>query len=176
MYYKITDPEREDFKKFKELREKELAMEARNQEKVKERVGGFASLYGHLGQQNVRRVTQYKGFVFEDGHEPDKSLLKHLKDGIWVPNRRTKKGRDLDEFLLNGLEGSFYDEPYEILGMERPRGQFTFPYVEAFDTVVILWFGPGKEIRRRGLTEITKKEFEEILKSEWNKKTAKQPQ
>ncbi len=177
MFYKITDPEREDFKKFKELREKELAMEARNNEEVKKRVGDYIAVYDHHGQQNVVRVTQFKGFIFAPGHQPDTNMLRPSKDGIWVPNRRTKRGRELEEFLLNGIEKSIFHAPYEILGLEVPMGvQFTFPYVEAFDTVVILTFGPHKAIKREGFTEITKTEFDQILQSEWDKKIAKQLQ
>ena len=164
MYYKIENKECEVYKKLHELRTKELQIDEENGNEVKIKVElAFDNFLGHIGQQNFRRVTQYSGFKFL---EPEKVNLKiwsisKSHDGFFEPNRRTKIGRDMSEFLLNGLKGSNYNKVFDIL-CPREYGRFTFPFVEISNDLILIYLGDKEEPKDENLIEITKREFTEL--------------
>lgn len=167
MYYKIENKESEVYKKLHDLRTKELQIEIKNTASIIEKTGlEFKSYYGRSGQQNFRRVTSYSGFEFT---HPDKVCLKTWKrhkehNEIFVPNTRTKLGREMQEFLNNGLEGSRYDIVIEILKLPELR-KFTFPFVEIInDNLIVLALGEGHEPKDENVIEITSKEFKDLTK------------
>ena len=165
MYYKITNKESEVYKKLHELRTKELQIQKDNDKAIEEKTGlKFKTFLGDSGQQNFRRVRQYRGFKFTT---PDKVDLKIWKTDsehkeIFVPNRKTKLGREMAEFLLNGLKGSRYDKVFDILKLEHLR-KFTFPYVEISNEVILIFLSDKQEPKDSNVIEITKKEFNELL-------------
>lgn len=164
MYYKITNTESEVFKRLKELRERELRIEDENEQAIKDKTGlTYDSFLGHSGQQNFRRVTQYSGFEFKETDKIDTKIWSESKEhkGIYVPNRRTKLGREMSQFLANGLKGSMYRYVFEILNINiRPAHRFTYPYVEIVDDMVIIANFQNPEPKDENVIEITSKEFE----------------
>lgn len=164
MYYKITNKECNIYKKLHELRVKELQIEEENEIAVKEKTGlDWESFLGRQGQQNFRRTTQYSGFKFTD---PEKVCLKtwrtdsDIKD-CFVPNRKTKLGREMSQFLLNGLKSSNYGKVYEILKLDHSN-RFCFPYVDIRNEIVFIYLKDEKP-KDKNIIEITKKEFNESL-------------
>jgi hypothetical protein len=83
---------------------------------------------------------------------------------IFVPNTRTEAGREMKEFL-NDLGGSNYLRPINILGLPH-LSKFTFPYVEIKGEVILIYLGEMHETQDPNVVEITKREFEELLKRE----------
>lgn len=163
MYYKITNKECEVYKKLYSLRVTERIISESNLKKINEKVGlKWHAFLGYSGQQNFRRTTQYQGFKFE---EPEKICLKIWKEsreheGFFVPNRKTKRGREMSEFLLNGLESSNYNIVFDILNLDH-LDRFTFPFVEIVDGQIVI-FLKNEEPKDPNIIEITKREFFEI--------------
>jgi hypothetical protein len=83
---------------------------------------------------------------------------------IYVPNKRTKLGREMAEFLANGLKGSIYSKPIKILGLPEQR-RFTFPYVEIVGDLILIYLGNNGEPKDENVIEITKREFERLSAS-----------
>jgi hypothetical protein len=111
-------------------------------------------------------VTEYAGLVFA---KPDKVDLKVWKankehDGLFEPNRRTKVGREMSEFLLNGLQGNKFTNLLDALKMDFPHGRFSFPWMEICGEVIILFLHGEPEIKDKNVIEITKREFDELAK------------
>ena len=165
MYYKIENKECEVYKKLHDLRTNELRFNDENEKLIKDKVClHYDKFFGNGGQQNFRRVNEYKGFNFT---EPEKVNLKiwqiHKEyEGLFVPNTRTKLGREMSEFLLNGLKGSRYNKVFEILELQE-YGRFTFPYVEIVKDLIVIFVSDNQEPKDENLIEITKREFNELL-------------
>lgn len=119
MYYKIINKECEVYKKLHEMRSEELKIEEENKKAIEEKTGLEWDIYlGNAGQQNFGRVTRYFGFKFK---EPEKVNLKiwaiHSEhEGVFIPNRRTKSGRGIYDFLTNGLKRQRWDIVHKICG------------------------------------------------------------
>jgi hypothetical protein len=164
MYYKIENTECKVYKELFSMRQEEREIEKLNREAIEQRVQlEFKAYLGTSGQLNFRRVTQYDGFEFIDKGRVDRVIWIESKDypGVFVPNRRTKLGRDMNSFLLNGLKGSMYDKPLEILNLPQIP-QFTFPFVEIVGEVIIVMLDDRWEPSDPNVVEITRKEFEAI--------------
>lgn len=167
MYYKIENKDSKIYKKLHELRLNEIRIEKDNLAKVKERIGhSFSNFLGHHGQQNLHRTTQYIGFVFDNPEELDSKVWKKHKDvdDVYVPNRRSKLGKEIEEFLRNGLEGSMYVTVFEILEVEDIYGSFMFPFVEIVEDNIYILLDSKQEPKSEDVIEITKREFNNTLK------------
>jgi len=165
MYYKIENKNCEVYKKLRALREKERKIEKDNKKSIEEKIPyKWKSFYGHSGQQNFGRVTIYSGFCFSNPDIVDTKVWKELPDGkgCFIPNRRTKAGRDMTEFLLNGLARSNFYCLWEILDLPE-LGRFVFPFLEIVDNTLILFLDDKQEPTDINVTEITKQEFNELL-------------
>lgn len=167
MYYKITNKKSKLYKDLYNLRASEVEKEVTNKELVKQKVElEFENFLGQSGQQNFWRVTQYNGFLFK---EPDK-----VNPQIWskhkqypqasVPNKKTKLGKEMYNFLNDGVEkGNLYDL-LEILDCS-PVGKFAFPYLHiANENTLILYVDDKFEPKDKNFIEITSKEFKELNK------------
>ena len=164
MYYKVTNKESDVYKKLHALRTQELQIEKDNKKAIEEKTGlKFKTYLGYSGQQNFRRVTQYQGFVFTSPDDVDLKIWKRDNEhkDVFVPNRKTKVGREMSEFLSNGLNGSRYDKVWEILKLEHLR-RFTFPYVEIVNDIIVIFLSDNQEPKNKDVIEITKKEFNEL--------------
>lgn len=164
MYYKIKNKESKVYQELFDLRTKELQMEEDNIKAIEEKTGlKWENMFGHQGQQNFNRVSRYSGFEFT---EPEKVGLKTWKrhkdyNDVFLPNLRTKSGREMEEFLNNGLKGSRFDKVIKILKLQDLR-RFTFPYVEIFGDLILIALGEGHEPKDKNVIEITKREFDEF--------------
>ena len=100
---------------------------------------------------------------FGETEKVDLKVWKRDKEHteIFVPNTRTKLGREMQEFLNNGLEGSRYDIINDILGLESLR-RFTFPFVEIVGKKIILYVDDQYDLNDKDIIEITKREFNEL--------------
>lgn len=169
MYYKITNKENEVFKNLQALRAKELKIEEDNIQAIKEKTGhDFKQFVGHSGQQNFGRVTVYKGFQFINPLLIDLTIWKHSSDfpsEFFFPNKRTKKGREMSDFLSNGLKSSWYAKVYTALGIKKQFGKFVLPYVHCTKDTVILFIDDKYDLTDPNIIEITRNEFNYILNS-----------
>ncbi len=166
MYYKIEDKTSEVYKKLRDMRTEEIGFEEENKTAISEKTGlEWKSYLGNPGQQNWNRVTTYIGFKFTEPEKADPVIWKeHAKHkGIFVPNNRTKKGREMSAFLANDLKGHCFDVVFKTLGIEY-FSKFTNPFVEICGETIILYFGEDYEIESEVITEITKREFYAIYK------------
>lgn len=165
MYYKIENKECKVYQELHALRTEELKIEKENKKTIDVKTGlKWGNSFGHHGQQNFRRVTSYMGFQFKEPEKVDLKIWKLSKNekGIYVPNMRTKLGREMQDFLNNGLKSSSYDKVFKILKLDELR-KFTFPFVEITKNEnIIIFLGDGHEPKDKNVIEITKKEFNEI--------------
>lgn len=163
MYYKITNKESEVYHKLYAMRSEELQFEEDNKKAITEKTAlSWSKFLGRSGQQNFGRVTYYSGFVFDEPEKADTKIWKK-QDKIgngFVPNLRTKSGREMKDFLNNGLKSHWYGDVYDALGLEHPDGRFTFPFVSICGEVVILFI--DNDIDNPDIIEITKTEFYQI--------------
>jgi len=161
MYYKIVNKESEAYKRLHEMRTKELQIEKDNASAIEEKTGlKFKTFLGHNSQQNFYRVPQYSGFKFTEPEKVDTKVWKQDSEhkDIFVPDRKTKIGREMSEFLSNGLKGSNYGNVFEILSINRPI-RFTFPFVEIYGDIIGLFLGDEQQPSDENIIEITSKEF-----------------
>lgn len=170
MYYKVINQESAVYKELRALREIELRMEKENKEAIANKIPyKWNNYFGHPGQQNWNRTTDYLGFVFENPSEVCLKTWKEHKEhpGTYIPNTRTKAGREMRNFLRN-LKGHRYDLIFDIVGVEKAFGTFTFPYLDICEDTLLLYLDKNQEPGDENLIEITKKEFESILKPSKN--------
>jgi hypothetical protein len=162
MYYKIINKECDVYQKLHALRTKELKIEKENIKAIEEKTGlKWKYSYGRHGQQNFRRVTSYAGFEFLEPEKVDLKIWREHKDhkGVFVPNAKTKLGREMKVFLYNGLKSSNYNTVIEILKLADLR-RFSLPYVEITkDEIIVIVLGDGHEPKNTNVIEITKTEF-----------------
>jgi hypothetical protein len=164
MYYKIENKECEVYQKLHEMRAYELKISEENKQAIKDKSGlDFESFYGHSGQQNFRRVTGYTGFKFTEPEKVDSKVWQRHKEhnDIFIPNKKTKLGREMDEFISNGLKGSNFNTPLKILGLEHPR-RFSFPFVDIAGEIIVLFLDDQFEPKDENVIEITKREFDAL--------------
>ena len=164
MYYKITNKNSEVYKKLYELRRGEIEMSKDNIRSIEDRIGlRYDNYLGDGGQQHCDRVPQYSGFKFNEPDKVDMKIWKRHKqyNDFFVPNTRTKQGREMSNFLLNGLKQSNYSKVFDILSIERPCN-FVFPFVEIYGDVIGLYLGDMQQPNNDDIIEITSKEAESL--------------
>lgn len=164
MYYKILNKECEVYKKLHELRTKELQIGIENEKAIKEKVVlEYKTFLGQSGQQNFDRVTRCDGFAFLKTENVDLDIWKEHRDykGIYIPNKKTKQGKEMAKFLSSGLKRSSIIDLFDILGFQF-NGTFTFPFLEIKKDVIILYLGSSQEPTDKNIIEITKKEFTDL--------------
>jgi hypothetical protein len=167
MYYKIENKECDVYKKLHQMRSEEMQIGKDNLKAIEEKIGlEFVNYLGHNSQQNFRRTSKYNGFEFTEPEKVDLKIWKRHNEHtqIFIPNKRTKSGREMAEFLLNGLKGSIYNRPLKILGLTEKR-KFTFPYVEVIGDLIIIYLGNNGTPQDKNVIEITRSEFERFNKT-----------
>lgn len=165
MYYKITNKESKVYQELHSLRTKEIEIEGENIYTIKKATGlTWNRFLGSMGQLNFRRVTQYSGFEFIESDKINpKVWKKHIAhSSIYVPNQRTKAGREMHSLLLNGLKNSQVDNVFQILKLERPL-RFIFPFVEICGETILIYLDDNLNPTDENVIEITSKEFKGIL-------------
>lgn len=165
MYYKIENKDCEVYNRLHELRTAEYQIEKDNISAIEEKTGlKWDSFVGHSGQQNFRRTTQYTGFKFTEPEKVDLKIWQVYKENneYFVPNKRTKLGREMQEFLSNGLKGTLYSKVWDILNLKH-IGRFTFPFVEICGDLIIVYLDQKHVPKDENLIEITSVEADKIL-------------
>lgn len=166
MYYKILNKESEVYKKLHEMRTLELQMEEDNKKAIEEKTGmTWESYFGRRAQATFNRTTDYMGFEFIEKDKVDPKIWKQDKSDpkIYMPNTRTKVGRDMAEFLNNGLKGHRFSKIFDIIECERPNGSFNWPYVEIFDDIIVMFLdAQNVPADKENVIEITSVEFNSI--------------
>lgn len=169
MYYKIENKNCEVYQKLFAMRKQELAWEKENQEAIDKKIGlKYTEFLGHKGQKTLSRTSKYSGFKFENPEKVDSSIWKESQKypGFYIPNNRTKKGKEMSRFLCTSLKGHCFDIVFEYLNLENLYGNFLLPYVEiSNDNIIVIYLDPRQNPKDENVIEITKKEFEAILKS-----------
>ncbi len=164
MYYKITDKTSEKYKKLHDLRKEELAIEERNEAKLKERFPNWNGKYlGRSGQQNFNRVTTYSGLGFDENNKINPKEWRESKKhkGFYEPYLRTKAGREVAKFLKN-LERSCFWEAKDIIGFETYH-RISFPYIEIGKDDILYIYLDDKIKPSEEFVEITSVEFKTAL-------------
>lgn len=164
MYYKIENKECEVYKKLHELRTYEIKIQNENLDAVKNKVGlAFEDYLGSFGQMNLFRVTQFTGFRFIETEKVDlKTWKRHEKyASIFIPNKKTKKGREMQSFLDNLKDSSIF-KVFNILDIDY-NGKFKLPFVEIVEDLILLYLDDAFEYApNENVIEITKTEFNKI--------------
>ena len=165
MYYKIENQECKVYKKLKALREQEIQFEKENRIAIYDKTGLFFEEYlGKSGQQTFDRVTSYSGFGFTDVENVSLKTWSRHKDypNIFIPNKRTKLGKEMATFLSSGLKRSCFSKPFEILGVDCGR-KFTFPFIQDVDGVIFIFWGDNETPKDENVIEITSVEFNRFV-------------
>lgn len=167
MYYKILNKECQVYQDLYALRQEELRIQDENEKAIEEKTGlNFDTFLGHRGQDNWRRVRQYIGFKFTTPELVDLKIWKpdNKHKEIFVPNRQTKLGREMADFLLHGLKSSRYDRVWKILNLDHIL-KFRFPYLQVVDDVILISLDEKQEPTDENVIEITKREFYQLQKT-----------
>ena len=160
MYYKITNKESQIYKELYEMRIKELQLEADNLKAVKDKIGSeWTGYIGHFGQQNFNRTTTYYGFNFCNPNDVDLKTWKLYKDSscYYVPNKRSKKGKEISEFLNNLPVNGWFDIVLDKLNIKADLSEFRFPYVEVCDDIILIYLDDDHIPENENIIEITSK-------------------
>ncbi|MEG1617374.1 MAG: hypothetical protein RR202_10470 [Bacteroidales bacterium] len=168
MYYKIENQDSELYKALRTQREKEIENDKRNMELIAEKIPQeWEGFFGRAGQQTFNRTSVYRGFKFNNPNDLPNGIWVEKKGnpGIYIPNKRTKGGKEMAEFL-DDLGGFRFTLIFEILGLGYPQGTFSFPYVELIGDTVLIHLDDIFELKHEGLKEITRTEFYSILNKE----------
>ena len=166
MYYKIENKDCKVYKELRAMREKELLIEEENKKAIAAKIPyEYESFYGYHGQQSMSRISEYIGFYFNEPDKIDKSVWIPSKDDpdIYIPNNRTKAGKEMKSFLHSLKKGSFWDV-WEVLNLPE-IGRFTLPYVEIINDILCIYVDNKQEPKDENVIEITQKEFYSILHS-----------
>jgi hypothetical protein len=162
MYYKIINKDSLVYKELHEMRSKELNWEIENKQMLKDKIGlKWSKFSGYLGQQTFNRTTDYYGFIFDEPDKVNEKIWKKDKNDIYKPNKRTKLGKEM-QTILNSKKGHSFSIVYDILKLEHPCYNFTFPYVEICNDIIILYLDNNALVNNEDIIEITSKEFNEI--------------
>jgi len=167
MYFKIENKKSEVYKKLYDMRKKEIKMGEDNIKAIEEKTGQkWKRFLGHNGQQNWGRVTVFTGFEFENPEKLNPKIWKkhNEHETIYVPNRRTKLGREMADFINKQTNGHWFTIVYDNLGLEHPNNKFFFPYVEIVkNNIIVLMLDERQNLPTdENLIEITTKEFDKL--------------
>lgn len=170
MYYKIINTESEVYKKMASLLAKEKEINESNKKALAEKIPyKWDKFFGRSGQQSFGRTNEYCGFFFLEPEKVDNRIWRQGENGMFFPNRKTKAGREMSDFLRNRLRSSWYQEPLEILGCNHHYRRFKFPFVEQCNDVIVLFLDNQHIPVSDDVIEITSKEFNYIRDRFWKK-------
>lgn len=167
MYYKVINKESEIYKQLFEQRTLELQYEEENKKAIEEKAGSkWTSIYATSPQSSPNRVTDYSGFIFTNPEKLDAKAWKihkeHTDPPLFVPNAKTKVGREMRDFLNHELKGIMFTKIFEIIGFENYHGRFTMPFLDIEGDVILLYIDERFTPTKPEIIEITRIEFETI--------------
>lgn len=165
MYYKLIDKKCEKYKKLYEMRKNEMRIEKENEAAILKRFPDWNGTFiGRKGRKTFLRVSTYSGLAFNNPDRLDAKEWKEHKDhpGVYIPNRRTKSGREIRAFLLYGLQGGSFFEFCDIVGVDI-IGSFTFPYMGIGPDEALFFYFDDRFGPLGDFIEITQGEFEKSM-------------
>ena len=171
MFYKIIDGKSKTYQKLVELNDNEKEIENLNKKLIEEITDGLEwdSFKGYDRQINLGRVLRVEAFHFTEPDKVDANKWKPLKENseYYVPNKRTKVGKELAAKLNQQKQSSVY-KVFDILNLDIPN-QFRFPQFFVLDDIIVLYLDERFEIHNPDVVEITKTEFEQHI-NDYNQK------
>lgn len=165
MFYKLVDKKCEKYKKLYEMRKSEIRIEKENKEAISKRFPDWnGEFMGRRGQYTFGRVSTYSGLLFNNPDRLDAKEWKEHKDhpGVYIPNRRTKSGREIRYFFLNGLQRSSFFKFCDIVGVDVP-GKFKFPFMGIGPDEALFFYFDDQFRPPEDFVEITRGEFEKSM-------------
>lgn len=162
MYYKMINTDSPKYKELRAFRENEIKIEAENKKNIQDIVKlDFDKFKGRQGQSSFERVTRWSGFLFKEPEKVDCNVWRKDPEntGGYLPNKRTKQGREMAQKLESMPRSSFFSF-IELLGIEM-IGRFSFPYLFICGDTLLFYIDDAFEPKDGDFIEITKKEFEE---------------
>lgn len=172
-YYKVEDTNSILFKKANEFLDMEEQLRQKQKETIEALIPKF-SLY--RGERVFTRIVRYTGFVFVDQDNIDPKIwnTKEVEGKMLsTPNRRTKVGRKMDDFLKSFKRTTFWDVD-SLLGIEiRSFAGIFFPsnlfrYNGCVYIIIDTQFREVFEEKNSDAIEITYGEIQTAI-SEYNK-------
>lgn len=138
-YYKVENTNSILFKRTNEFLDMEEQLRKKQEETVEAHVPNF-SLY--RGERGFNRIVKYIGFVFVDQDNIDHKVwnTKEVEGKMLsTPNRRTKVGRAMEDFLNSFKRTSCLDVD-SLLGidMKSPTGSFYLPNIFRYNGCVYI--------------------------------------
>lgn len=100
-YYKVEDSQSSLHKKCCEFLDMEIELTEKQNRTIQDKLPKFSKF---MGEKGFARIVRYKGFVFDDQEHIDAKVWETKEqDGYMLstPNRRTKAGREMEDFLAN---------------------------------------------------------------------------
>lgn len=165
MYYKITNKKSKIYKDLFEFRKKEKSIDKRNSRLIQEKSGStFKNYLGFPPQTGLIRTRHYVAFDFEQPENLDDKTWKKNKDHeeLYEPYLRTKKGREMNEFI-NNLERTSYWDLKELIGLDSLHKFHTPDVYIVEDDVLIMYLDPRHIPEDENFIEITSVEFDELF-------------
>lgn len=167
-YYKVTDTNSDTYKNCSEFLQKEADLRKAQLEAIEARVPKFKT---YRGRKGFYRIVTFIGFVFEEPEKLDpKEWKTELVEGyqLSTPNPRTKKGKEMKNFLRNFDRTNNWDLD-RILKLDKQIVNGSFYPADLFnhnDTIYIFIdakFRKGFEQENDGIIEITLGEMEKAI-------------
>lgn len=165
MYFKITNKESKMYQDVMAYIKKRRKQTEDNYKTVEDRLGKFTKTLSSEGGFYVlptisgivpTEVTEIEGMI------PDKKY-----PDVLVPNRRTKKGKEIQDFL-NRLPNWWYTDGLDLFPMKRKDitgERFYTPYIEEFDGIIVVRLDDKHNPQQtEDFVEITTSEFKAITK------------
>lgn len=167
IYYKVENKDSELFRKASDF----LAMEERLSEEQKAAViAKVPKFKTYRGEKGFDRIVKFTGFVFDDPQNIDSKVWKTEKvDGkmLSTPNRRTKAGREMWNFLCSFERTTMWDVDRLLgIGKESIFGSFYPADLFKFnDRIYILIDSQFREEFEKNYTDIIEITHGEITKA-----------
>ena len=166
-FYKIERKEGGLFKKANEFLDMEEELRNTQKNAIESQLPKFSK---YQGERGFNRILRYKGFVFDDQENIDPKVWNTKEvDGkmLSTPNRRTKVGKAMDEFLRSFKKTTCWDVD-RLLGIDNTRvnGSFCpanlFRYNDCIYVLIDSQFRNDFEINNPDAAEIT---YGEMMKA-----------
>lgn len=160
MFYKITNTQCDIYRKLKSQRKEELKVTEENKEFLKKNIPYKYKRYYGYAAQGARRIPIAIGFYFLHPKEVDTKVWREdtKRAGLYFPNKRTKKGRDMQE-LIERQRGFSGFKLLDMLGIDY-HGEFYCPQMWVEKGIVLLSLDDNHQPKDENIIEITRKELE----------------
>ena len=167
MFYKIENKDCKVYQDLKALLDKEKSYNEYNRKVAEEVTKGLEwhKFVGQGTQCSFYRVRFYWGFVFTQPEKlnPKEWMPYKQMPGSFIPNKRTKAGKDIQE-RLNKQKRSDLFCLEKILNISfLGRESFKFPQIFLKNDVIVMFLDEKHNPTDENIIEITSKEFKEIL-------------